>query len=123
MKTFIVTVENAAPDLAVTPSTDASFEGTQIGFGGDVQRPGVRQSRLNMAPGLNNGLSETAETFALLDRLGRRRQSVMNRSVTDVERHRRGVPSSGTIDARHTYADDGVYTVKVTVADDDGGAD
>jgi len=30
-----------------------------------------------------------------------------------------GVPTTGTIQARHAYADDGVYTVTVTVEDDD----
>ncbi len=32
-----------------------------------------------------------------------------------------GVPTTGTIDATHVFADNGVYTVTVTVCDDDGG--
>ena len=32
-----------------------------------------------------------------------------------------GVPTAGSFDGQHTYADNGVYTVSVTVFDDDGG--
>ncbi|MDD4268451.1 MAG: PKD domain-containing protein [Thermoguttaceae bacterium] len=34
-----------------------------------------------------------------------------------------GVPTAGSFDGSHVYADDGQYTVTVTVADDDGGTD
>ena len=33
-----------------------------------------------------------------------------------------GVHTAGSFDGSHTYADNGVYTVTVTISDDDGGS-
>jgi PKD repeat protein len=113
-KTLQVTVNNVAPTVAIV-GNKAVAEGTQLTVPSVVTftDPGFDNPA--------NPLGATVETFTYSVNWGDGTNpdtgSVPNVTVGGV-----GVPTSGFLDAAHTYADDGVYTVSVTITDDNGGA-
>src|SRR4029079_15819614 len=83
-------------------------------------------------PGFDNPLNPNAavspnitdplnESFTYDVDWGDGRNAVTGASIADTN-GQAGTPSSGTISGSHIYADDGTYTVTVTVHDDNGGS-
>ncbi len=113
-KTFAVTVDNVAPTLTVVPNQTVN-EGAQL----SITNVGQFTD-----PGFNNPLNvggETSETFAYAINWGDG-TPVDSGSPTIDTPGGPGVLTAGSFDGQHIYADNGVYTVTVTVADDDGGS-
>ncbi len=116
VKTFQVTVTNAAPVLTVVPN-QSRFEGQLLSLTniGTFTDRGY-DNALNPAPG------ETTERFQYTVNWGDGRSDPLADATIDTPGSA-GTPTGGSFDASHTYADEGVYTVTVTVFDDDGGTD
>jgi PKD repeat protein len=113
VQTFEVTVNNVAPTLVVAPdqvvNEGALLAITNIGQFTD--------------PGFNNPLNvggETTEQFSYSIDWGDGTPVQAGAPTIDVIGGP-GVPTQGSFDGSHIYADNGVYTVTVTVVDDDGG--
>jgi len=76
-------------------------------------------------PGFDNGLNvggELVETFAYTIDWGDGTPPDGGAATIDAP-GAPAVPTTGSFDGSHVYADDGTYTVTVTVTDDDGGSD
>jgi hypothetical protein len=108
--TFTVTVVNDAPILSVVSNRSAD-EG--IAF--TIPNIGTFTDR-----GWTDASLGASETFTYRIDWGDNIESTG--SVTAVTNGRAGVRTTGAITGSHTYADDGMYTVRVTVTDDDGGS-
>ena len=121
VKTYVITVKNDAPKLAVTPSTTSSVEGQQISFAATFSDPGF-DNHDEHGPGPEWRSTETAESFSYSINWGDGREAINGQSGGGYER-RPGRLSTGSFGGSHTYADNGVYTVTVTIVDDDGGSD
>ncbi len=113
--TFSVTVHNVAPVLTVadnqTTNEGSLLSITNIGQFTD--------------PGFDNPLNvggETQEQFTYAIDWGDGTPIDSGPPTIDVVGGP-GVPTQGSFDGSHIYADNGVYTVTVTVSDDDGGSD
>jgi PKD repeat protein len=110
-QTFEVTVGNVAPTVTVV--------------GNQTVDEGQPLSIANLAtiadPGFDNPVLGTTETFSYsIDWGDGTPLEAGTASIVGVGSP--GVPTMATIDGTHIYADNGVYTVTVTVVDDDGGA-
>ena len=111
--TLTVVVHNVAPTLTVPPNQTVN-EGTLLSLTNIGQFTD---------PGFDNPLNvggETTEEFTYAINWGDG-TPVQSGAPTIDTPGRQGVPTAGSFDGSHIYADNGVYTVKVTVSDDDGG--
>ena len=102
----LVQVNNVAPsvDAGADAATD---EGSPIAFTFSFQDPGFDQAAAGTVEDFTATVDwgdGTSEPLAVMESSGGP-----------------GVPTSGTMDGTHIFADNGVYTVTVTVCDDDGG--
>ncbi|MBA3480755.1 MAG: hypothetical protein H0T51_02975, partial [Pirellulales bacterium] len=115
LQTFLVTVQNVAPTLQASGSQTIN-EGSALSLVniGSFTDPGFNNP-LNPLPG-----GETAETFTFTVNWGDGTAVDAGAATVDVL-GAIGTPTAGSFDGLHTYADNGVYTVTVTVFDDDGG--
>ncbi len=111
--TFTVTVNNVAPTLTVAPNQTVN-EGSLLSIA-DIGK--------FTDPGFDNPLNvggETTETFTFAINWGDGRP-VDSGSATIDTPGANGVLTAGSFDGSHIYADNGTYTVTLTVNDDDSG--
>jgi PKD repeat protein len=111
--TFQVTVNNVAPTLTVVPNQTID-EGSLLSINnlGQFTDPGFDNP-------LNVG-GQTSETFTYTINWGDGTTSDAGPGTVNIHGSP-GVLTAGSFNGSHTYADNGVYTVHVTVSDDDGG--
>jgi len=113
--TLTVNVANVAPTLTVADNkTIAEGQSLVITNLGSFTDPGF-------ANPLNPG-DEKEETFTYSVNWGDGTTSTTGSATIDVL-GLAGTATAGSFDGSHVYADNGTYTVAVTVTDDDGGAD
>jgi PKD repeat protein len=118
-RTFTIVVENVNPQLSgLATSTTNILEAGSVSFGINFSDPGF-DNPLNTLDPSNGG--EVAESFTYDVNWGDGRQEVVNLSTPDVNGIA-GTPSTGSFNGSHIYADDGTYTVTLTIHDDDGGS-
>jgi large repetitive protein len=119
MRTFTITVHNVVPTLNLAVGNQAVNESD------DLILPTIATFT---DPGLDNTANPNAavqpliadplhESFAYFIDWGDGRQQIATMPVADMNGGV-GVPSSGSFGANHNYADDGVYTVTIRIADD-----
>ncbi len=114
-KTLAVTVNDVAPTLTVAPNQTVN-EGSQLSITNIGQFTD---------PGFDNPLNvggETSQTFTYAINWGDGSPVDAGPATIDVHGSA-GVLTAGSFNGQHIYADNGVYTVKVTVTDNDGGSD
>ena len=102
VQTFEVTVNNVAPTLTVSPNQT-------VNEGATLNLPNIGQFT---DPGFDNPLNsgETSETFTYSINWGD--GTPLNTGVPTIDAPGGpGVPTAGSFDGSHIYADNGVYTV------------
>ncbi|WP_425396859.1 Calx-beta domain-containing protein [Aeoliella sp.] len=109
-ETFDVTVGNVAPTLTVVPNQTID-EGALLS---------IENIGQIVDPGYKNDAIPTDETFSYSIDWGDGTTTDTGDATID-QIGSEGIPTLASFDAQHTYADNGVYTVTVTVVDDDGG--
>ena len=107
--TFAVTVNNVDPALDAGQDQTVD-EGTFI----------TLDPATFTDPGFDNAAGGTSEDFSATIDWGDGHTEPAAEITLDETPGSEGVLTTGTIDATHAYADNGVYTVTVTVKDDDG---
>ncbi|MCA9237635.1 MAG: PKD domain-containing protein, partial [Planctomycetales bacterium] len=115
-----VVVQNVAPTLAVVADQTVA-EGSLLSLTdiGTFTDPGF-DNPLNVIDPISAG--EVEETFTYSINWGDGTAVDTGMATVDGPGSP-GVLTAGSFDGAHTYADDGVYTVTVSVFDDDGGED
>ena len=111
--TFTIQVDNVRPMLSVVPTAMTINESQGVSFTAEFTDPGFDNP-------LNPNANNRQESFTYSIDWDDGRQPMDAASVADMNGSV-GVPSSGMFGGAHVYADDGVYEVKVTIRDDDGG--
>ncbi len=119
---FNVTVANKNPVVATPNGNQSILEGNSVSFADlatftDAGFDNPANPNPAVPPNITDPLHES---FTYDINWGDGRDAVTGASVADINGGP-GTPSSGTIAGSHTYADDGTYTVTVTVHDDNGG--
>ncbi len=104
-----ISVRNVAPQLTAIANT-STFEGAML----HIEDLGTIRDA-----GFDNALTGSQETFNYLISWGDGHVDAGNATVDQVGSA--GTPTLASFDAAHIYADNGVYTVRVTAIDDDGG--
>ncbi len=109
-QTFVVNVDNVVPTLNASSDLSEIDESGSIVVSADFSDPGFENA-------LNLG-GEIEESFEFLIDWGDGTAPATG-LLAGVD----GQPTTGLFGASHTYADNGVYNVKVRLADDDMGGD
>ena len=118
-RTLTITVDNVVPTLVVVPNQVASESGLLVLPNiGTLSDPGF-DNPLNAGNATNGG--ETQETFTFTINWGDGTTSSAGAATIDTP-GAVGLLTMGSFDGSHVFADNGTYTVTVTVADDDGGS-
>ncbi|HEX4412968.1 MAG TPA: PKD domain-containing protein, partial [Lacipirellulaceae bacterium] len=119
---FIVTVANKNPVVTTPNGNRLISEGDTVSFANLAKFTDAGfDNPANPNPAVPPNITDPLhESFTYDVNWGDGTGAVSGASVVDVNGGP-GVPSSGTIAGSHTYADDGNYTVTVTVHDDNGG--
>ncbi|MEX2307120.1 MAG: hypothetical protein WD738_05985 [Pirellulales bacterium] len=120
---FIVHVENEDPTVLLPHGQSLTvFEGETISFSdlATFTDPGFDNPLNPNGPVLPLIADPLNEKFTYDIDWGDGRNPVVGMSIDDMN-GMVGLDSSGTIPGTHIYADDGVYQVKITVHDDNGG--
>jgi PKD repeat protein len=110
--TLTITVENVAPTVTAADNQTIS-EGATL----SISDCGVLTD-----PGFDNPILGTAETFTFTIDWGDGTPVDAGSPTVDVV-GAPGVLTECSFDGSHIYADNGIYTVTITVMDDDGGSD
>ena len=124
LRSFNVTVANKNPVVSAPNGNQTISEGDTVAFNEsrDFTDPGF-DNPANPNPAVPPNITDPLhESFTYDVNWGDGTNAVTGASMADVNGGP-GMPSSGTIGGSHTYADDGTYTVTVTVHDDNGGVD
>jgi PKD repeat protein len=119
--TFTIHVNNVAPTLHnIAPSVTTINEAEGISFTAGFTDPGFDNEQ-NPNPATEEIADPKHETFSYEINWGDGHTSGPPIAVADMN-GAVGIPSSGTFGGSHIYADDGVYTVTLTIRDDNGGS-
>ncbi|HEX6200023.1 MAG TPA: PKD domain-containing protein [Thermoanaerobaculia bacterium] len=107
-------VENVAPTITTT--------GSSAELCGDTPEDGQVEVSADFSdPGFDSAAAGTLEDFT--DSTIDWGDGTVEPATVDETPGAAGTPTTGTVSGSHTYAGGGVFTVTVTVADDDGGTD
>jgi PKD repeat protein len=111
--TLTVTVGNVAPTILTIGDDQETFEGIFINLA-----PVTFED-----PGFDNLAAPTGESFTASINWGDNTSEPPGDMIFSVAQGSEGTITTGTMNASHSYPDDGTFTVTIEVCDDDGGCD